>query len=480
MKDIKNKTITSLIWRFAERCGTQGIGFVVSLILARLLTPDAYGTVALMTVFISILNVFIDSGLGNAIVQKKDADELDYKTVFTFNMGMCTALYLILFFASPYIAAFYDDMSMTAPLRVLGLVLISAGFRAMQQAYVSKNLQFKKFFYSTLGATVISAIAGISMAYMGFGVWAIVIQSVTNSFMGTIILFITVKWKPKFGFSFIRFKGLFSFGSKLLASSLIDTVYNNIRQLIIGKLYTTKDLAYYNKGSSFPNLLVANISSSIDSVLLPVMSTEQDNKNAVKAMTRRAMCTGSYIMWPMMMGMMAIAEPLIRLLLTDKWISCVPYLRIFCFTYAFWPMHTANLNAIKAMGRSDMFLKLEIIKKIIGITVLIITMRYGVMVMAYSLLVTTITSSFINASPNKKLMNYSYFEQIKDVMPSFLISAFMTVVVYFIGFIKINDLLLIAIQIITGGLIYIGLSALFKIESFIYLFDILKNIKKRK
>ncbi len=475
---IKSKILTSLIWKFAERCGAQGISFIVSIILARILAPEAYGTVALMSVFITILNVFIDSGMGSAIVQKKDADELDYSTVFTFNLGMCIVLYIGLFFAAPYIAGFYDDMSMVEPLQVLGLTLVIGGFRGIQQSYVSKHLLFKKFFYSTIGATIASAIVGITMAYNGFGVWALVASSVFSSFVGTLILFSTVAWKPKFKFSYLRFKGLFSYGWKLLVSSLIDTVYNNIRQLVIGKMYSTKDLAYYNKAKQFPNLVVTNINTSIDSVLLPVMAAEQENKAAVKAMTRRSIQISSYIMWPMMMGMMAIAEPMIHLLLTDKWIDSVPYLRIFCFTYALMPIHTANLNAIKAMGRSDMFLKLEIIKKVIGVTVLIITAPLGVMVMAYSLLVTTVISSFVNAYPNKKLLDYSYFEQLKDILPSFLLSGFMAIIVYAIGLLNINMLLLLIIQVILGVVLYFGLTKLFKIECLEYILELLRKFKK--
>ncbi len=479
--EINSKMVaTNLLWRFFERIGAQGVSFIVSIILARIIAPEEYGTIALMTVFISIFNVFIDSGMGAALVQKKDADELDYSTVFTFNMVMCIFLYLILFFTAPYVAKFYNDMSMVWPLRVLGFTIIISGFKGIQVSYVSKKLLFKKFFFSTLLGTIGAALAGIFLAYKGFGIWALVAQHVFNTLVDTIVLFITVKWRPSVNFSFARFKGLFSYGWKILVSSLINTVYMDIRQLIIGRKYTSSSLAYYNRGKTFPNMFVTNINATIDSVLLPVMSTVQDKKMSLKAMTRRSICTSSYIMWPLMMGMAAVAEPMIRLMLTDKWLGSVPYLRIFCITYAFMPIHTANLNAIKSIGRSDIFLKMEIAKKTVGIIVLVITIPMGVMAMAYSLLFTTVISGFINAMPNKKFIGYGYFEQIKDILPSILMSVLMLASVYCIGIIVHNEILALVIQIVSGMVVYIGLSALFKIESFIYLFDILKNIKKRK
>ena len=471
--------MSNFIWRFAERCGAQGVTFIVSIVLARLLDPSVYGTVALVTVFTTIMQVFVDSGMGNALIQKKDADDLDFSSVFYFNIMMCSVLYLIMFVAAPVIAAFYKTPELTPVVRVLSLILIISGVKNVQQAYVSRNMLFKKFFFSTLGGTIGAAVVGIVMAYMGYGVWALVAQMLFNTAIDTTILWITVKWRPKKMFSLERLKGLFSYGWKLLVSSLIDTVYRDLSQLIIGKKYSKSDLAQYNQGNRLPALFVSNINTSIDSVLLPTMSKEQDNPEIVKSMTRRSIKISTYIIMPFMVGLAVCAEPLVSLILTDKWLPCVPFLRIFCFSYAFWPIHTANLNAIKAMGRSDLFLILEIIKKAIGLIAILTTMWISVMAMAYSLIVTSVLSQLINSYPNKKLLNYSYAQQFKDMLPQIGASLFMGVVVYCVQFLGLNSILTLLIQAPVGVVLYVGISKVFHIDSFEYILLMLKSILKR-
>ena len=472
--------ITNFFWRFLERCGAQGVTFIVSIVLARLLDPTVYGTVALVTIFTTIMQVFVDSGMGNALIQKKDADDLDFSSVFYFNMAMCSVLYLIMFFAASFIASFYRMPELTAIVRVLSFVVVISGVKNVQQAYVSRHLMFKRFFFSTLGGTIGAAVIGIAMAYLGFGVWALVAQMLFNAAVDTTILWITVKWRPKKMFSFQRLKSLFSYGWKLLASSLIDTVYNDLRQLIIGKKYSSGDLAYYNQGKKFPQLIVTNINTSIDSVLLPTMSKAQDDMAAVRSMTRRAIKTSTFLMMPAMIGLAVCAEPLVQLILTEKWLPCVLFLRIFCITYAFYPIHTANLNAIKAMGRSDLFLKLEIIKKTVGIIAILITMWISVQAMAYSFLVTTILNQIINSWPNKKLLNYSYLEQVKDMMPQILLSLGMGAAIYAVSFLHLSASLTLLIQIPLGVLVYWSGSKIFHVESYTYIIEMVKNFKKRK
>lgn len=469
----------NFFWRFAERSGAQIVTFIVSIILARLLSPKDYGAIALVTVFISILQVFVDSGLGSALIQKKNADDLDFSSVFIFNFIVCIILYIFMFFVAPIIAEFYDDKNLVAIIRVISITILISGVKGIQQAYVSRNMLFKKFFFSTIGGTVFSAFLGIFMAYKGFGVWALVAQQLSNTAIDTLILWITVEWRPKFIFSWKRLKSLLSFGWKLLISALLDTTYNNLRNLIIGKLYSPADLAFYNQGDKFPKVIITNINASIDSVLLPTMSREQDNKEKVKSMTRRAIKTSTYLMAPMMMGLAFCSDNIVRLVLTEKWIECVPYLRIFCITYMFWPLHTANLNAINALGRSDWFLRLEIIKKIMGLTVLLLTMWHGVMVMAYSLLLTSVLSQIINSWPNKKLINYSYIEQLQDILPSILISVFMGICVSLVNIFKLPILIKLVIQIILGVLIYISISEILKLESYKYIKNIAKSLIKR-
>lgn len=478
--NLKKKTVSGLLWRFAERCGAQLVAFVVSIVLARLLSPDDYGLIAMITVFITISQVFVDSGMANALIQKKNADNLDFSSVFYFNVALCFVIYIILFITSPFIARFYGKNELTPLLRVLGITIIISGLKNVQQAYVSKKMLFKKFFFATLGGTLIAAVAGIALAYMGAGAWALVVQQILNVTIDTIILWFTVKWRPQKVFSISRLKGLFSYGWKLLVSALIDTFYNNLRQLLIGKIYSSADLAYYNRGQQFPNFIVSNINASIDSVLLSALSSEQDHIQKVKTMTRRAIKTSSFIMWPMMIGLAVLSKPLIIILLTDKWLATVPFLQIFCINYGFQPIQTANLNAIKALGRSDLFLKLEITKKTIGIVILIVSMQFSVLAVAIGLLLYTIIVSFINSLPNAKLLGYSYFEQIRDMAPALLLSCIMGMVIFPIKYLISSNLILMIVQIFIGGIVYIGLSSVLRLESFTYIIETIKSLTKNR
>lgn len=483
MENERNVNVLSnMLWRLGERFGAKAVQFIIEIVLARILAPDAYGTIALITVFITILQVFVDSGLGTALIQKNNADNLDFSTVFFFNVFFCIVLYILVFFLSPLIASFYNDSQLTPLIRVLSLTIIISGVKNVQQAYVSRNMLFKHFFFATLGGTIGAAIVGIIMACLGFGVWALAAQMLFNTTVDTVILWITVKWRPDKAFSFERLKGLFSYGWKLLLSALIETVYNDVRQLIIGKIYSKSDLAQYNQGKKIPLLFATNINSSIDSVLLPTMSKVQDNPEVVKRMTRRSIKMSTYIMMPFMIGIAVCAEPLVRLVLTDKWLPCVPFLRIFCISFAFYPIHTANLNAIKALGRSDLFLILEIIKKTVGIIAIVSTMFISVEAMAYSLLVTSVLSQIINSWPNRKLLGYSYENQLMDMLPQILLSVFMGAIVYCVQFIGLSSLWTLIIQVPVGVMVYYLGSKIFHIDSFDYLVLTVKGLfgKKKK
>lgn len=472
--------IRNFLWRLAERVGAQGVKLLVELVLARILLPEQYGVIAMVAVFITVFNVFVDSGLGNALIQKKDADDLDFSSVFWFNVVWCIVLYGILFLISPLVASFYHREELTLILRVLGLQIVISGVKNVYQAYVSRTMQFRKFFFSTLGGTVGAAVIGITMAYRGYGVWALVAQQLFNVLTDTVILTITVKWHPKKMFSFERLKGLLSYGWKLLLSALLDTLYNEARSLIIGRKYTSEDLAFYNRGELFPQVIAANVNTSIDSVLLPTMSREQDERYKVRAMTRRAIMTSTYIMAPLMIGIACVGTPMVRLILTEKWMPCVPYLQIFCASMLFFPIHTANLNAIKALGRSDLFLKLEILKKVIGITLILITMHISVLAMALSTLVNSLLCQLINTWPNRKLLDYSYRDQIRDILPNILLAAVMGGCVFAVGLIGLPDWATLLIQVALGAALYAGLSAATKNESYRYLLDVLKNFRNKE
>ena len=481
MKKNDNRIVLyNLIWRFMERVGAQMVSLIVSVVLARIIAPSAYGIVALLTVFTTILQVFVDSGLGNALIQKKDADNIDFSTVFYTNIVFCTVLYILLFVCSPVIANFYGDLSITAYMRVLGLTILISGIKNVQQAYVSRNMLFKKFFFSTIGGTIVAGFIGVLMAMKEAGVWALVAQQVINLSIDTIILWFTVKWRPSRVFSIKRLQLLFAYGWKLLVSSLIDTTYNNLRQLLVGKIYSSSDLAQYNRGQQFPQLIVINVNTSIDSVLLPAMANVQDSKEKIKEMTRKSIKISTYVMAPLMMGMAFCGKSIVGLILSEKWLPSVPYMQIFCITYMFWPIHTANLNAIKAVGRSDLFLKLEIQKKVIGMIALALTVFVSVKAMALSLLVTTFISQIINAAPNKVLLNYSYIEQLKDIIPAIGLAFFMGVVVYTIPNIGLSYFVTLVIQIFVGVLFYIGGSKLFHLDSLEYLLEAIKPYFQRR
>ena len=474
-----NKVFSNLIWRFSERIGAKLISVVVNLILARILAPELYGTVAIVLVFTEILQVFVESGFGTALIQKKDADDLDFSSVFFFNLAMSVLLYVLLFAFAPLISRLYGRPELLKIIRVVGLILIIAGVRNVQQAYVSRNMLFKRFFFSTLGGTVVSAVVGIFMAVKGFGVWAYVTQYLLNNLVGTLILWFTVKWRPVARFSLERLKGLFSYGWKLLVSSLLNIVSDKLRPLIIGYRFSPADLSFYNEGLLFPNLIVDNVNSSIDSVLLPALSQQQDSAEQVKTMTRRAIQISSYIMWPLMIGLFVCAEPLVSLLLGQDWLPCVPFVRIFSLYYALFPIHTANLNAIKAMGRSDIFLRLEIVKRVLDLVFVVSTVFIGVQAMAYGLLIQGVLCLFINSYPNSKLCGYAFSQQLRDIIPAFLLAAAMGLLVWLISLAGFGSLVTLILQVLTGAVFYIAASVILKLDTFNYLLGIVKKMLHR-
>ncbi len=475
----KNKVIINMLWRLAERCGVQGVGFIVSIILARVLTPDEYGTVALVIVFVAILQILAVSGFPIALIQKKQATDLDFSTALYFNLALCGVLYLLLYFAAPTIAGFYNDAVFVNLTRVLGLRLIVSGFLGVQNAFVMRNMQFKKYFYSTFSGTIVSAIVGIWMVYNDFGVWALVGQTLAADIVNVLILWFTSGFKPKLHFSFKSLKELFSYGWKLLAANIVDGVYSNLRTLIIGKVYATDALAHYNKGESFPRLIIFNLNTTIDSVLFPAMSRTQDDAIRLKSMTRRSIKTTAYIVWPCMIGLVVCATPLIEFLLTETWLETVPYVRLFCISYAFVPMQTANQNTMKALGRSDIFLKLQTVGKVVGLITIFITMQFGVLAIAMGTVFAAIFETFLKMSPNKKLIDYGYLEQLKDIFPSALLAAFMGVCVWPLQYLNIPLILVLAIQASAGAAIYFVLSAVFKMETFLLLWELLQTLLKK-
>ena len=472
--------LTNVMWRFMEHAGTQLVRLVISIVLARILLPEDYGTVTLISIFITILSVFIYNGFSGALVQKKDADDLDFSSVFYAQLVLCVLLYALVFFSAPLISGLYGRPEMVPMLRVLGITLLVAGVQNVQIAYVERSLQFKRFFFASLGGTLGAAVVGVFLALKGFGAWALIAQSLFDITVDTIILWFTVPWRPKRLFSFARLKELFDYGWKLLASALLDSVFGNLQSLVIGKVYSASDLAFYDRGISWPNLITQNINASIDSVLFPTMSAEQDDIPRLRALTRRAIMTATYAMAPLLLGLAFCGEPLVRLVLTEKWLPIVPYQAIFCFVFLFFPIHTANLNALKAMGYSDLFLKLEIAKKVVGLGLLAISVPFGVLAIALSQLVNTAFCMAINSWPNKKLLDYGLKDQLKDILPSILLALFMGFCVYWLKYLPMNDAVILLLQLVVGACLYLGLSAVFGLESFRYAVALLKDFLAKK
>ncbi len=480
-EELKIKTLSGLFWSFMERAGTQVISFVVSIVLARLLMPDDYGVIAIVLVFINICDVFVKGGMGMALVQKKDVREQDYSTIFWISLVTCFVLYAVLYVTAPGVARFYNMPILTDVIRVLGLRLPISSYNTVQRAIVSRGMKFKIYFYASMVSVIISAVIGIWMAYKGYGVWALVLQQITAAVFSCIVVAFFVRWYPKLLFSFNSFKNLFAFGWKVLVAGLIDVIYEDFRSLYVGKLYTPADLAFYTRGKQFPHLVVDNISSSISTVILPVLSKNQDDVVTVKAMVRRSIKTCSFLIMPLMFGMAAIAKSLVIVLLTEKWLPCVPYLQILCINCALLPLQTANVQSIYAVGRSDIVLRLNILKKSVGFVSILLFATISVKAMAWGGVFVGVFSLIVNSFPNKKLIDYSFGEQMKDILPYVGQSFIMSVVVLSLMLIPIrSQLLLMILQIIVGGLVYIGLSYLFRIDSMNYIFNTLKNYAKQR
>ena len=434
----------------------------------------------MVMIFVTLANVIAEGGFSSALIQKKDADKLDFSTVFYFSIAFSIVLYVTLYFAAPYISLFYGEgyEILTPVLRVIGLQVIIYAANSVQQAYVSKKMMFQKFFWSTLIGTIVSAIIGLAMAYSGYGIWALVGQQLSMAITNIIVLYLVTRKLPGVMFSYERLKGLFNYGAKILGASLLVSLFLDLRSLIIGKLYSAKDLAFFDRGRQFPNLIVVNVNSSVGAVLFPKMSEQQDDNQKIKETCRMSIRFSSFVMMPLMMGLAACGEPLIRLLLTNKWIDCVPFLQLFCVIYMFYPMHTANMQAIKALGHSGTFLKLEVLKKAIELICLFLVMRISVIAIAVNMAILTTLFTFINAIPNIKYLNYSFVEQMKDILPSIVMSTTMGTIVYFLGrLLPFSDLLTLVIQIIVGMSIYVILSLLTKNAEIEFLINL---ILKRK
>ena len=471
--------LKSFFWKFFERISVQLIQFIVTIVLARLLLPSEYGTIALIAVFIQLCDVIIDGGLNTALIQKKDADNTDFSTIFYFSVGVAIVLYLVMYLCSPAIASFYKQPTLVPVVRVLSLSLPFNAFNSIQRAYVARNMMFQRLFYSGLGAIIISGGLGIYMAYQGYGVWALVVQTISNSFFTTLIMWFSVRWRPSLIFSLERFKVLFDYGWKILGANFITSLFVNIRKLIVGKFFLPATLAYYEKGGQLPALIMDNIFTSVQAILLPTFSDSQDDRPKVKAMMRRSTKLSCFFIYPLMVGMIVAAKPLVAFLLTEKWLSAVPFVQILCVANFFRPITISNWEAIKALGYSSITLKLEIVKKIVDVIILVVSVFLGVYAIAWGCVLFNFICVFINLAPNKKLLDYGVCEQVIDAVPTLLISLIMGAVVFGIQFLSLPNIVILILQFAFGVVIYLCLSILFKEESLMYLIQLFKENKSK-
>lgn len=462
----RRTVIANILWRLAERGGTQLVSFVVSLILARLLLPQDYGMVSLVTVFTSILTLFVDGGFSSALIQKEKADQADYSTVFYFNLLLGVVLYGCMYLAAPWIASFYGQGALTKYIRVLSLTLVIGGVNGVQQALVARRMEYKRFFYASLGGTLISAVAGVAMAVLGMGPWALIAQRLIDQAADAVILWFTVRWRPSLSFSIQRLRPLAGYGGKMLGSSLLNSLVSNLTSLLVGKMYSSAELAYYDKSQRLPMLLISNLQTAVQSVLFPVMAREQSERERLRQMLRQSVMSSAYCIFPCMIGLGACAGPVVRILFTDRWMAMVPYLRLWCVVLLFYLLHTANLQVIQALGRSDLYLKLEIIKQTISFLGMVIALPFGVFAVLAVMAAVCPLHLYLNAEPNRDLVGYGFWAQLKDIAPIAGLNLVMGVVVWGCSFLPLPDVLLLAVQVSVGIAVYIVGSAGLKIEIF--------------
>ena len=480
----KEKVFSGLFWTYAERIFAQVVSLIVTVVLSRYIFPKEFAVISIVNIFISIANAFVVNGFGNSLIQKKDADDADYSTIFYFSIVFSLALYVLLWIIAPYIASFYDNSILKIVLRIMGVRLLLAAINSVQQAYIAKEMKFRKFFISTSIGTIVSAVVGISMAISGFEVWALVAQYLINSLIDTVVLSITSGWKPQLFFSVKRLKPLFAYGWKIMFVGVMTQLYRNIRNILIGKVFTIEDLALSEKGEQFPSIIATNINTSMQKVLFPVYSEVQDNVSEMKNMVRKSITLGSYILVPILIGMAAVSSDLVLVLLTDKWLGCVPFLSIMCVVYSLQPIQTASLQSIKALGESKLYLSIDIVKKTFGIIVLVIsfTVYHDLKIVFLGALIVEIFSVLIMWPINKKLLQYRYREQFGDIAPIILLNLFMVAVVRIVNVICVpcNPTIRLCVAVCSGVLTYIVGSAISHNAEFNYIKELLLSfIHKR-
>ncbi|WP_195851040.1 lipopolysaccharide biosynthesis protein [Aerococcus tenax] len=447
--------LPSFLWKLLERTGSQIIQLIIQLLLARLLGPDTFGIIAILLIFINISQVFIDSGFSMALIQKRDISSKDYSTVFLFSLFISLILFFIIYNCAPLISKFYNEHKLIFPLRMIAITLFPMALSTVQNAYVSRNMLFNKLFIANISATLVSGVVAVYMAYHSFGIWALVVQQIIFRFLGPLILYFLLDLKFKLFFSLKIIKDLFSFGGGILVGSLIYSIYMELRTLLIGKFYSASDLAYYQRGDQIPKLVITNVNNSIESVLFPTLSSLQNDINKMLVVFKNSIKFSSFFITPLCFGIAGVSHTLIQLLLGDAWLPTIPYLRVFALTYSLWPILSNNLQMIRAKGRSDLIVKYEFIKRIIGFGLIFITASISPMAMACSFLLESIIECIINSIPSKFYFNYGIIHQVRDIIPSLINSLIMLLFILMIDRIISGYIILkLFIQVVVGVSVY--------------------------
>lgn len=485
MSSLKKKTINGVLWSAVDNFAGQGITFLVGIVLARLLTPAEFGMIGMLTVFIAVSESFINSGFSNALIRKNDASETDYSTVFYFNLAAGALFFLILFFSAPYVGIFFNEPQLVPLLRVLAIGLIISSLTIIQRTILTKRINFKLQTRISVISNIISGIVGITMAYKGFGVWSLVAQTLSKQTLNSLFLWLWNRWRPTLVFSIESFKELFAFGSRLLASGLIDTLYRNIYYLIIGKFFSAQELGYYTRANQFKDLPASNLTGVMSRVTYPVLAQMQDDKVKLKAGYKRMIKSVMFISMVLLAGLAAIAEPMIITLIGEQWRPAIIYLQLLTFNGMMYPLHALNLNMLQVQGRSDLFLRLEIIKKIIAIPTIIIGIYFGIKIMILGMWVNTLIAYYLNSYWSGRFINYSMIEQVRDILPGLGIALIMGTIVMLVGWVlPFSYLAKLLIQLALGALLTFALSELFKPEAYLELkkigLDAIRSKNKKK
>lgn len=474
--NLKQQTKKGLYWSFFNQFSNYGMQFCVGIVMARLLSPSDYGITALPGVFLAIAAVFQDSGMAGALIRKPEIEEKDYSTLFLYSIGMGILMYAALFFASPYIASYFETPVLTPLVRVTALTFLWGPITTVQYVILKRKLDFKTPTKISIATKIFSAIVGITMAYMGYGLWALVISGVLSGFLNLILIVWAVRWYPRAGWSNESFKYLWGYGNKMLASSLLETAYSNITPLFVAKYYSPADLGVYNRARNYAIMPSQNVTGVIQNVTFPVLSKMQDDDESLARNYRRMLKTTAFVVFPLMMLLAGLARPLIITMITAKWEACIILLQLLCFSLMWYPIHSINLNLLQVKGRTDLFFRLEVIKKIIGLSILVVTLPLGLVVFCIGGIISSLVCLAVNTYYTGKLINVGYLKQMRDLFPTLLLSLVLFGVILVINQFISNYLLQILVGGTVGSLVYLGGAFLFK-------FDELNDVKymlKRK